>query len=209
MRRIGNIGIDGCHHLADLDGFSFGDQDCEFAGVLCVNGHGDLIGLENKQRIFDCNHGSVGLGPLGEKALGDGLSDLRDFDFFGHSGVLLVSGTQSGRDFERLTNQFGLLFLVDCGRSSRRAGACLASNVFHGSIWEELQQPRHHERPAAAIASLLLCPHHVSGSAKGGNDAFEELGVERIELFDADDRDIVDASLFPARDEVVKNLAAA
>ena len=76
--------------------------------MLGVDGHRDFVSLEDQQRIFNGNYRPVGLGPLGEKALGDGLSDLRDFDFYGHSGVLLAFDSQS----------------VEISSASRTSSAC-------------------------------------------------------------------------------------
>ena len=78
------LGVDGGHHLAHLDRRALGYQDLELAGRLGVDGHGDLVRLEHQQRFLDFDPVTVGLGPLGEDALGDGLADLGDFHFEGH-----------------------------------------------------------------------------------------------------------------------------
>ena len=69
-------------------------------------------------------------------------------------------------------------------------------------------QIRVDERPGAHVLGLLLAPHHL-GVAEARQLGDQRLGRERIELFDAQQVDVVDAALLALLVEVVIDLARA
>ena len=154
------LGVDGGHHLAHLDRRALGYQDLELAGGLGVDGHRDLVRLEHQQRLLDFDPVTVGLGPLGEDALGDGLADLGDFHFRGIA-------------FTRHSRATSPQWLGAGGRRGARHG--LRSGIISnpGHAWGSGSQPGPPSASATTAACCLRCTRRepVAGLALGSRPA--------------------------------------
>src|SRR5258707_15268618 len=92
----------------------------------------------------------------------------------------------------------------------RRAGAARPADVPEGTaISDQLFELRAHELPGTHVLRFLLQPDDVADRGIASEHLVERDLRERIQLFDAADRDIGGSATAVAGDEIDVNLAAA
>src|ERR1700720_3880362 len=96
--------------------------------------------------------------------------------------------------------------LPDRGRGSGGAADIAGAPMLGADLIEHPFQEYVDEHPGAHIARLLLAPDHLS-LFEARQFRHQRLGRERIELLDAQEIDIVDATALPLLVEIVIHLA--